>query len=251
MPEHLLEDVELADRLVSMFVAKRSKFDGLLGQVRAMVDGETNDGGRLYGLIHSYKGRLKNEEHLKSKIIRKLEEGRAEGKPYDISEGNFFEKITDLAAFRIMHLHPQQMKDIHPILTELFIEKKWVLFEEPGARVWDLETEKFYKDVVGLKTVHTTDKLYSSVHYVIRSNTTTPFTCEIQVRTLADEVWGEVDHTINYPAKSSSIACREQIKSLAHLTTSCNRLADSIFESHREWKNNEKSKTIPNVTAEA
>ena len=160
--------------------------------------------------------------------------------PYEVTR-NFFHKVTDLAAYRIMHLHPRQMAKIHPALIELFKERRIELYEPPAAQFGTSKTKKFYKDVVGLDTVDTEDKLYSSVHYVVVSNWTTLFTCEIQVRTLADEVWGEVDHTINYPKKSLSIACREQIKSLAHITTSCNRLVDSIFESNGEWQTINKS----------
>lgn len=44
-----------------------------------------------------------------------------------------------------------------------------------------------------------------------------------------EEVWGEVDHSINYPHKSDSVACREQIRALARATSSATRLVDSIF----------------------
>jgi ppGpp synthetase/RelA/SpoT-type nucleotidyltranferase len=47
-----------------------------------------------------------------------------------------------------------------------------------------------------------------------------------------EEVWGEVDHSINYPEKSDSHSCREQIKALARATSSCSRLVDSIFSTH-------------------
>ena len=76
--------------------------------------------------------------------------------------------------------------------------------------------------------------LYTSVHYVIAPNLRTPLTCEIQVRTLADELWGEVDHTIKYPHPSESLACSEQIKVLARVTSSCTRLVDAIFVSHQD-----------------
>ena len=57
---------------------------------------------------------------------------------------------------------------------------------------------------------------------------------ELQVRTLAEELWGEVDHKINYPHPSDRSSCREQIKVLARITSSCTRLVDSIFHSHQE-----------------
>jgi ppGpp synthetase/RelA/SpoT-type nucleotidyltranferase len=44
-----------------------------------------------------------------------------------------------------------------------------------------------------------------------------------------EEVWGEVDHAINYPHRNESVACREQIRALARSTSSATRLVDSIF----------------------
>ena len=44
-----------------------------------------------------------------------------------------------------------------------------------------------------------------------------------------EEVWGEVDHSMNYPHEVESLACREQLKVLARVTSSATRLVDSIF----------------------
>ena len=52
-----------------------------------------------------------------------------------------------------------------------------------------------------------------------------------------EEVWGEVEHSINYPHKIDNLACREQLKVLARVTSSATRLVDSIFltfEEHQE-----------------
>jgi ppGpp synthetase/RelA/SpoT-type nucleotidyltranferase len=85
--------------------------------------------------------------------------------------------------------------------------------------------------------------LYTSVHYVIAPNVKKRYTCEIQVRTLAEELWGEVDHTLNYPHPSESVPCREQIKVLARVTSSCTRLVDSIFLSHLDHASRPKRKS--------
>lgn len=71
--------------------------------------------------------------------------------------------------------------------------------------------------------------MYTSVHYVVSSASRTKITAEIQVRTLMEEVWGEVDHTIKYPEKNASLACREQLKVLARATSTATRLVDAIF----------------------
>lgn len=47
-----------------------------------------------------------------------------------------------------------------------------------------------------------------------------------------EEVWGEVNHEINYPRPINSVACAEQIKALARVTSSATRLVDSVFRSY-------------------
>jgi hypothetical protein len=48
-------------------------------------------------------------------------------------------------------------------------------------------------------------------------------------------------YTIDYPEKTTSIACKEQLKVLARLTSSCIRLVDPIFESEKEHKSRKKN----------
>jgi ppGpp synthetase/RelA/SpoT-type nucleotidyltranferase len=63
----------------------------------------------------------------------------------------------------------------------------------------------------------------------------TPLTVELQVRTLADEIWGEIDHKINYPEPHKLLACHEQILALSRLTSCCSRLVDSVMATHHDW----------------
>ena len=83
--------------------------------------------------------------------------------------------------------------------------------------------------------------MYTSVHYVIEPNRRTKYTCELQVRTLAEEVWGEVDHTINYPIATPIIACKEQIAVLARVTSGCTRLVDSLFRTYEDAQKSQKT----------
>jgi len=83
--------------------------------------------------------------------------------------------------------------------------------------------------------------MYTSVHYVIASGSMRTVACEIQVRTLMEEVWGEVDHMINYPHQTPHLPCREQIRALARVTSSATRLVDSIFATD-EYMHEQKAK---------
>lgn len=220
--------IRLIDGLVSHFVENQSSFMGLLGQIKNHVETSLV----LSQVAHSFKGRIKNPDHLRSKLMRKGLEAKAEGKEFPYTKQNMFETVNDLVGFRILHLHTRQFEEINKELLNIFHEQLWVLLEGPSARTWDDESRDYFK-AIGIDTVNS-HTMYTSVHYVVKPNSRSTLTCEIQVRTLMEEVWGEVDHTINYPQKANSVSCREQIKVLARVTSSCSRLVDSIFLTHQE-----------------
>ncbi len=182
---------------------------------------------KLKKLVHSIKARAKDPEHLRDKLKRKMCKCIEEGNEFDITPENLFKQVNDLAGVRLLHLHTWQFADIHKIVLELLAEEGFRVLEGPVARTWDNE----YKAVFGKMGIATIDseRMYTSVHYVVDPGAGTKPTAEIQVRTLAEELWGEVDHTINYPHACEIAACGEQIKVLARVTSSCTRLVDSIF----------------------
>ena len=187
----------------------------------------------LFGLIHSLKYRMKDPGHLREKLGRKIREGADSGQDFGASESDLAEWVTDLAGCRLLHLHTRQMEEIHPVLLQLIPDAQCEFVGDPFAYVWDNESRTYF-DKIGIKT-KPNDRLYSSVHYVIRPNNKTNVTCEIQVRTLADEIWGEIDHRFNYPKPHKSVACREQISALAKAGSSFGRLVDSIVASDEEF----------------
>ena len=75
------------------------------------------------------------------------------------------------------------------------------------------------------------ETFYTSIHYVVKPREESELCCEVQVRTLFEEIWGEIDHRINYPHATEIMTCREQLRVLARLVGAGSRLADSIFRS--------------------
>lgn len=185
------------------------------------------ESGELKNYAHSIRWRLKDADHLRDKLGRKLRKARAEGVEFDISAENLFVKINDLAGIRILHLHTTQMEKLNDCIQSIIAEQTIELMDGPSARTWDDEYRSYFKSI-GIDT-QDSENMYTSVHYVLKSNSRTAVTCEIQVRTLMEEVWGEVDHSINYPHKTDSVPCREQIRALARSTSSATRLVDAIF----------------------
>jgi len=181
----------------------------------------------LSPIIHSVRSRVKDPDHLRDKLERKMLTAKAEGKQFAITPDNLFEKVTDLAGIRILHLHTTQFPKINEVLLRLLDLEEYKILEGPIARVWDDEYGDFFQGC-GIQT-QVNKRLYTSVHYIVGSGERNLRTGEIQVRTLAEELWGEVDHTINYPHKCEVATCQEQIKVLARVTSGATRLVDSIF----------------------
>lgn len=178
-------------------------------------------------IIHSIKCRLKDRTHLEEKIRRKWDTYGL------INKNNVFHLITDLAGVRILHLYQAQFIEIHNEIIHKIEEEDWFFGEPPKAYTWDPESHSFYTNL-GINC-EIKDSYYTSVHYLVQPKRESHIKCEIQVRTLFEEIWGEIDHTINYPSISESIACREQLKVLARLSSTGTKLADSIFLSHKEY----------------
>jgi putative GTP pyrophosphokinase len=236
LPKLNRENERQIDALVTHFNKNKVLFDGLKDQVFNAVQGSES----LMKQVHTLKARIKDPEHLKDKLRRKFLDADSKDKPFSINSENLFAKINDLVGIRILHLHTQQIEQINQELKELFQQFKFKLVEGPVAKTWDDESRDYFK-TLGFRTVKS-PSLYTSVHYVIDSGNRTRLTCEIQVRTLAEELWGEVDHSINYPHAIESVACREQIKVLARATSSCSRLVDSIFRSEQDHRKSKKLK---------
>lgn len=221
------EERALFDAIVERYGADIELAERLLVGLQSLVSIK-----RLTPLIHSVKGRTKDPVHLRDKLERKMRIARAGGAPFLITPENLFEKVNDLAGVRLLHLHTSQFQEINSILMAQIEEEGYKVIEGPEARVWDDEYRGFFESI-GIKTLKS-ERMYTSVHYVVQPNKRTKLTGEIQVRTLAEELWGEVDHSINYPHQCDDLACQEQIKVLARVTSSCTRLVDALYRSKTE-----------------
>lgn len=234
-----VDDVPIPQGVTTTFDAivqayKDQGFQELLENFLAQVERPVRTSSALGEYVHSVRTRLKDPEHLWKKLARKYREAVKEGEIFDINVDNFPVRINDLAGLRILHLYTRQFHHIDKLLRELFREYKFKLVEKPFARTWDDEYRRYFREV-GLK-IEKSESMYTSVHYVLSSGSKTTLTCEVQVRTLMEEVWGEVDHQINYPESHPSGAIREQLRTLARATSAATRLVDCIFACEEELR---------------
>ena len=91
---------------------------------------------------------------------------------------------------RILLLFKEDWLGVHDHLMKEYGD---VLLEQPFAYVREGDDTHLYEGKVEIRK----EKPYRSVHYVIRSDT--GLAIEIQVRTLYEEAWSEIDHKLRYP----------------------------------------------------
>ncbi len=165
--------------------------------------------------VHSVRWRIKDTKHLIEKIVRK----RAAGieKYLNITTKNYHEIVTDLVGIRAIHLFKEDLLEI-----DKKIRSNWNLSETPiiYIREGDAKDEKLNENF----TIEKHDFGYRSAHYVIESSPSKQkITAELQVRTIFEEGWSEIDHSLRYPNHSEN----SDIKSIL---TIFNRMAGSADE---------------------
>ncbi|ELS3556853.1 GTP pyrophosphokinase family protein [Vibrio vulnificus] len=212
------------ERIVAKYLSQKHVFERFMKGVVDIFTLEPDLNTSHNPTIYTVKSRLKDPEHLRDKLKRK-EDGQD-----PITVDNVFERITDFAGVRVLHMYQDQFKQIH----ELIMSQDWHIKETPVAYSWDPESTEHFRDL-GLEP-KIKPSYYTSIHYLVQPKEGADICCEIQVRTLFEEIWGEIDHTINYPHPVDSIACKEQLRVLSKLVSTGTRLADSIFRTYNHGK---------------
>ncbi|WP_052078613.1 RelA/SpoT domain-containing protein [Spirochaeta lutea] len=142
--------------------------------------------------VHSLNYRIKETDHLLEKIIRKTIADPSR----NITPENVTQEVTDLIGIRALHLFKEDWINIHE-----YLQKHWNFAEAPTAyyrhgdspRILDYYTEKQCR-------IQEHPHGYRSVHYLVESNPGKGrYIAEIQVRTIFEEAWGEIDHVVRYP----------------------------------------------------
>jgi putative GTP pyrophosphokinase len=193
--------------------------------------------------VHSVKVRVKDPDGLKAKIIRK----RIESPDRVIDLTNYTVQVTDLIGARALHLFKHQWRPIHE-----YLQQKCQSHEEPVAYFREGDPAELlaaYEAVKCKTEVHPFG--YRSVHYVI---TSAPLRdthrIEVQVRTVFEEAWAEIDHIVRYPRRNDD----KLLASFLNLFNSAAGNADfmgSFLIALREQRRQEQSLVDSQKTAEA
>ncbi|MBD5111443.1 MAG: hypothetical protein HDT42_02745 [Ruminococcaceae bacterium] len=183
---------------------------------------------------HSLRCRPKDSEHLIEKIIRKR--GKEQSAKYkNINVNNYKEIVRDLIGLRILVIKKEDWESIHNEILHIFSDDKnsdCYIAEKPVAYI-RYGDRNIFEDKIKKEY---SNKGYRSQHYIVRFN---GFYCEIQVRTLAEEVFGEFDHKVKYPYRNDNNFLLRYTNMLSKLTDMIDEMMSTCFQLNEPgWKMN-------------
>jgi ppGpp synthetase/RelA/SpoT-type nucleotidyltranferase len=214
-------DWEVLNEIYLDFDSYRSSYESQAGFIADTL--------RTHKKIHSVKSRVKEPERLIEKIIRKTP-GRVEkyGSEFQFSIENYKEEINDLIGVRAIHIYKEDWEDIHN-----FIYSTWKVIEIT-ANVREGDDTKRFEDLN--IQIHSRKSGYRSVHYLIEFfPTSQKVIAEIQVRTIFEEGYGEIDHQLRYSHKEIPEVLALNLLLFNRIAGSSDEMASLINLLNRNW----------------
>jgi putative GTP pyrophosphokinase len=209
--------------LIAAFNKHRGEIEWWLSSVRQAFESAAPK--HIQKIIHSIRFRLKDEDRLLNKLQRQFDKGKI------ITVDNLFDQIEDLGALRIITLYRVDLPLVHEFIMK---EQFWKILGKPDIYAWQPDDIAHYRKLGIEPTIKKVP--YTSNHYIVgpASSTSGPkIRCEIQVRSIHLEGWGEVDHQLLYPDQEPGPVAREVLRVLHEAVT----VADVLAHIAREAAN--------------
>lgn len=188
---------------------------------------------RSQSMVHTVKSRIKEPDRLIEKIIRKTEDRRLKyGDDFQFTVDNYKNEINDLIGIRVIHIFKDQWQAIHE-----FIMKTWNVIEVT-ANVRDGDNTKIFEELD--IEVRSRVSGYRSVHYLVEFYPTNEkVIAEIQVRTIFEEGYGEIDHRLRYSHVEIPEILKSNLLLFNRIVGSADEMASLINELSKEWSSKE------------
>jgi putative GTP pyrophosphokinase len=171
--------------------------------------------------VHAVRYRVKDPLHLLRKVIRK----KVEYPRRHIDVHNYIDWINDLAGVRALYLYKSEWHTLGR-----HIQATWELKRPPIAYLspnTDENTVQAFSAAGADIRWH--EHGYRAVHFVVSTQPSRQrYFVEIQLRTLFEEGWSEIDHAVRYPDLSCNAFVRDLLHLLNHFTGQSDQLASFI-----------------------
>lgn len=180
--------------------------------------------------VHTLNFRTKESNSLYKKLFRKYKTGKEEYKHLDHT--NYKSVITDLLGIRVIHIFKDSWKEIDTYIRETF-----ELHEQPKAYYRKGDSEEILAEFKNSGFDIEEHKYgYRSLHYLIKSapDKKNKIIAEIQVRTILEEAWGEIDHYVRYPDISKNEVLQNYSMIINRLTGTADEMGLNIKQMKSE-----------------
>lgn len=179
--------------------------------------------------IYAIKARTKSPESL----IKKIRDKKTE-KNIQINKDNYKDIIEDLVGTRIICYHPSDLEIIVALINGLnsskiieFVNPRQP-FEKKCPFLMPAIPNEYYNNSEVVKTAG-----YSSIHSIIRLVRNPEHKIELQLRTLLEETWGEINHFHQYKKETNSPLVTQGFYIFSALLAACNLKVDYLkFEAN-------------------
>ena len=226
-------DVEILKDIYNDFVDYKVSYENQASFIANIL--------RSQPMIHSVKSRIKAPDRLIEKIIRKTEDRKLKyGKDFQFTLENYKNEINDLIGIRVIHIFKDQWRDIHE-----FITKTWKVIEVT-ANVREGDNTKQFEEL----DIEVRSRIsgYRSVHYLVEFYPTNEkVIAEIQVRTIFEEGYGEIDHRLRYSHVEIPEILKSNLLLFNRIAGSADEMASLINDLSKEWFNEDKDKEYKNI----
>jgi len=198
------------DRIGIRFYDEQPQYERLAQEIRRLIDEESVF---LADAIYTVKHRLKDKDRLLQKIEQQNDKPGRRTKPID--DSNFQDRVDDLLGIRIVCLRLSDLQRVKDYLAGLEQDLKIKVTKGPIEKKTFLVTPG---DAGSAEDMQYSG--YSSIHYVIQLGKTSRnsaqlsnLRAELQLRTILEEAWGEIDHKYRYELKRAGAAIPAHIDS--------------------------------------
>jgi len=195
-----------ADQIRVRWYELQNRYEQLAKELHRILDEDTRF---PVDAVYTVKHRLKSQQRLLEKIgvnpIRKS--------AVATDQSNFEKRIDDLLGMRIICLRMSDLDKLKEYLESLHTEGKLRFIKGPTQkktfliRPGDAEPARLNRDKTDIQYSG-----YSSVHYVVGLGKSlrppvelVSLRAELQLRTILEEAWGEIDHKYRYELTRSGV----------------------------------------------
>ena len=186
------------DNFLISFFKKKEKYKKLAEYIVRLI---SDDPSAPKESIHTILFRIKDESRLIEKIDQENISSECDKNP--ITHKNFHQRIGDIIGIRIICLRLSDILKVEAYLEFLVEEKILKFIQEPDYKrsfVLPIDPGEVAPQDINLQYSG-----YSSIHYQVKlddnSDASQEFKniqIELQLRTILEEAWGEIDHKYRY-----------------------------------------------------